>query len=152
MRPCPGVGNGLLLTVCPFSPPSPPLSHGEISKPSTLPPLPPPLDSLRFSSTSAQHHEVTSVQGNNPAPQLPPPWQEKVTPCARSYLRCDVVRSSTEGGGCDTVQNPFLAHPEVGQLAVTFCIQKDVVQFQIPARWPRPTRLMLQPSHEGLLE
>lgn len=73
-------------------------------------------------------------------------------PCTLSYLRSDVVRSPTECGGRHTIQNPFLAHPKVGQLAVTFCIQKDVVQFQIPATWARTTWLMLHSSQYGLLE
>lgn len=73
--------------------------------------------------------------------QPPPSW---------SYLGSDVVGCPAESGGRDTVQNPFLTHPKVSQLAMTFCIQKDVVQFQIPIRQGRTTWLMLHLSQYDL--
>lgn len=73
-------------------------------------------------------------------------WQEEeVALCTQSYLGSDIVRSPAESGGRHSIQNPFLAHSKVSQLAVTFCIQKDVIQFQIPAR-AKTTWLMLQSS------
>lgn len=81
----------------------------------------------------------------------PLPWQqEEAALCPQSYLGSDVVRSPTERGGGHAIQNPFLAHAKVGQLAMTFCIQKDVVQFQIPRRQAKSTWLMLHPTQCGL--
>ena len=67
-----------------------------------------------------------------------------------SYLGSDVVGCPAESGGRHTIQNPFLAHPKVSQLAMTFCIQKDIVQFQIPIRQGRTTWLMLHLSQYDL--
>lgn len=75
---------------------------------------------------------MTPGHGDGPLHQPRP--LEEATLCTWSYLRGNIVRSPAECGGRHTVQNPFLAHPKVGQLAVTFCIQKDVVQFQISVR------------------
>lgn len=88
---------------------------------------------------------VVSLEGGLPGhhlihqhPQGPPVHGGAILQLLQD-LRSDVVRSPTERGGRHTIQNPFLAHPKVGQLAVTFCIQKDIVQFQIPATWARTT-------------
>lgn len=102
-----------------------------------------------FSRAFAQHHQVTQSMGVSPGSAVAAGGGG---PCTGSYLGSDVVRRPTERGCRHTVQNPFLAHPKVGQLAVTFCIQKDVVQFQIPARWTRTTWLMLHSSQCSLLE
>jgi len=47
------------------------------------------------------------------------------------YLRCDVVRRSAEGGCGDGALDAFLAHAEVGDLAVPVRVQQDVVQLQV---------------------
>lgn len=140
------MGNGLLLAAHPLSSPSTPLLYGEIRKPFLLLPWNP----FWFSRAFPHHHQVTPVYGDEALAQ---PWQqEELALCTGSYLGSNVVRRPTECGRCHTVQNPFLAHPKVGQLAVTFCIQKDIVQFQIPARWARTTWLMLHPSQYVPLE
>ena len=52
----------------------------------------------------------------------------------RFYLRCDVVRSSAEGRCGDAALDSFLAHPEVGDLAVAVGVQQDVVQLQVSVK------------------
>ena len=127
------MGSCLLFSAPPLACPSPPLPYGEISKP-FFPGI------LLVPRASPQDHQAQ-------------PWQQQeVALYTQSYLRSDVVGSPTERGCRHTVQNPLLAHPEVGQFAVTFRIQKDVVQFQIPARQARTTWLMLHSSQNSLLE
>lgn len=53
-------------------------------------------------------------------------------PCTNPYLRSDIVRCATKGCGGHSIQNPFFAHPKVSQFTVAFCIQKNIVQFQVP--------------------
>lgn len=40
-----------------------------------------------------------------------------------AHLRCNVVRSATEGGGGQSVHDALFAHAEVCQLTVSLCIQ-----------------------------
>lgn len=51
-----------------------------------------------------------------------------------SYLRGDVIWSPTEGPGRDPVHHVLLAHPKVGDLDVSFRIQHDVIELQVPVR------------------
>lgn len=46
----------------------------------------------------------------------------------------NVVGRSAKGVGRDTVHDPFLAHAEVRNLAVSFAVQQNVVQLQISVR------------------
>lgn len=44
------------------------------------------------------------------------------------YLRGNVVWSTTEGGGGDSIQDAFFTHAKVCQFTVAFCIQQNIVQ------------------------
>lgn len=50
----------------------------------------------------------------------------------KTYLRSYIVRCATESCGGHSIQNPFFTHPKVSQFTVAFCIQKNIVQFQVP--------------------
>lgn len=154
MRGCsgrvwPALGNGLLLSVhhhLPITTTS--LCRNRQAFYLAFSPSSP--ESILVFQSLPQHRWMTLAYGDGLRPQ---PWQQaEAALCPWSYLGSDVVRSPAERGGRHTVQNPFLAHSEVGQLAMTFCIQKDVVQFQIPVRWARTTWLMLHSSQYDLSE
>ena len=48
------------------------------------------------------------------------------------YLRCYIVRSTTECFSCCVLCHVFFTHSEVGDLYVTFTTQHYIVQLQIP--------------------
>lgn len=50
------------------------------------------------------------------------------------YLRGDVIRSTTERCGGHVALDALFAHPKVSNLAVTFGIKQDVVQFQVSVK------------------
>lgn len=50
------------------------------------------------------------------------------------YLWGNVVGSSTEGPSRDSIHHMLLAHPKISDFDMSFWIQHDVVQLQIPAR------------------
>lgn len=84
----------------------------------------------------------------------------RLTTTGAPYLWGDVVRGPTEGPRCDSIHHVLLAHPEIGDFDMSFWIQHDVVQLQIPAReqanvraFPRPdlTRLQLVTQKEVCL-
>lgn len=58
----------------------------------------------------------------------------KDTPGRCTHLWSNIVGCATEGGCGDSIANPLLAHPKVGQLTVTFVVQKHIVQLQVPER------------------
>lgn len=52
--------------------------------------------------------------------------------CRKKYLWSYIIRCATKGCSGHSIQNPFFAHPKVSQFTVAFCIQKNIVQFQVP--------------------
>lgn len=50
----------------------------------------------------------------------------------KKYLWSYIVRCATKRRGGHSIQNPFFAHPKVSKFTVAFCIQKNIVQFQVP--------------------
>lgn len=58
----------------------------------------------------------------------------RLTTTGDPYLWGNVVRSAAEGPGCDSIHHMLLAHPKIGDFDMSFWIQHDVVQLQIPAR------------------
>lgn len=68
-------------------------------------------------------------------------WAVGACLCVWGHLGRDVIWRPTEGGGGDTVEDTFLAHPKVCQLTVTVSIQKNVVQLQVSAEQEENVRV-----------